>query len=318
MRRSLTRRGIMRASLAATLAARFKPAAAQSVPLVFGYPVGHPDRVFGDGFLVRHGYATENTWYLPGYLHAGEDWYTTEGDAAGAGVYAAAAGEVVFAGSDYPGRVVIVRHADDLFSMYGHLDYALAVEAETSSSAGSRLARFWPGQMVVLPAIFISRFGPFLRRPRSTGMPPATASPAASTVRLVPATGRSTRRSIRRSSAGATRPTSSIAAPGRTAFRKGRGRSWPRRARDSSTLWIAPRGAMTVQNSLAKFRRLRPAPSSLCSRSRPGPRTRRNECRGLPPLVPHRAADGRRGLGPGRGPVHERHRLGRPTVVGAV
>ena len=44
-------------------------------------------------------------------------------------VYAAAAGEVVFAGSEYPGRVVIVQHPDGLFSMYGHLDYALAVEA---------------------------------------------------------------------------------------------------------------------------------------------------------------------------------------------
>jgi murein DD-endopeptidase MepM/ murein hydrolase activator NlpD len=145
VRRSLTRRGIMRASLAATLAARFKPAAAQSVPLVFGYPVGQPGRVFGDGFLVRHGYATENTWYLPGYLHAGEDWYTTEGDAAGAGVYAAATGEVVFAGSDYPGRVVIVRHADALFSMYGHLDYGLAVGAgvvvERGQPIGTVLAR---------------------------------------------------------------------------------------------------------------------------------------------------------------------------------
>jgi murein DD-endopeptidase MepM/ murein hydrolase activator NlpD len=145
MGRCLTRRGIMRASLAATLASRFKPAAAQSVPLVFGYPVGQPGRVFGDGFLVRHGYATENTWYLPGYLHAGEDWYTTEGNAAGAGVYAAAAGEVVFAGSEYPGRVVIVRHADDLFSMYGHLDYALSVGAgdvvERGQPLGTILAR---------------------------------------------------------------------------------------------------------------------------------------------------------------------------------
>src|SRR5688500_11965152 len=127
MGRCLTRRGILSAFLAATLASRFKPAAAQFAPLVFGYPVGQPGRVFGDGFLVRHGYATENTWYLPGYLHAGEDWYTTEGDAAGARVYAAATGDVVFAGSDYPGRVVIMQHADDLVSMYGHLDYALAV-----------------------------------------------------------------------------------------------------------------------------------------------------------------------------------------------
>jgi hypothetical protein len=145
MERCLTRRGIMRASLAGTLASRFKSASAQSVPLVFGYPVGQPGRVFGDGFLVRHGYATENMWYLPGYLHAGEDWYKTEDDAAGAGVFATTAGDVVFAGSDYPGRVVIVRHGDDLFSMYGHLDYALAVRAgdivEHGQPLGTILAR---------------------------------------------------------------------------------------------------------------------------------------------------------------------------------
>src|SRR5215207_11129925 len=139
MGRCLTRRGILRASLAATLTSRFKAAAAQSVPLVFGYPVGQPGRVFGDGFLIRHGYATENTWYLPGYLHTGEDWYTMEGDAAGAGVYAAATGEVVFAGSNYPGRVVIVQHADDLFSMYGHLDYALTVAVGNSVERGQPL-----------------------------------------------------------------------------------------------------------------------------------------------------------------------------------
>ena len=52
---------------------------------------------------------------------------------------------VVFAGSDYPGRVVIVRHADDLFSMYGHLDYALLVEVgdvvERGQPLGAILAR---------------------------------------------------------------------------------------------------------------------------------------------------------------------------------
>lgn len=35
--------------------------------------------------------------------------------------------EVVYAGLNYPGRVVIIRHAGDLFSMYGHLDPALNV-----------------------------------------------------------------------------------------------------------------------------------------------------------------------------------------------
>jgi hypothetical protein len=46
---------------------------------------------------------------------------------AGAGVYAVADGEIVYAGSNYPGRVVIIRHAGELYSMYGHLDPALAV-----------------------------------------------------------------------------------------------------------------------------------------------------------------------------------------------
>ena len=108
--------------------------------------------------------------------------------------------------------------------------------------------------MVVLPAIFISRFGPFLRRPRSTGIRPGTDSPAASTARPVPATGRSTRRSIPRPWAGATRPTSSTAAPGRTAFRKG---AEVDRLRDGSRDHAALDRAIrceTVPNSSAKCR----------------------------------------------------------------
>ncbi|MDQ4099758.1 MAG: M23 family metallopeptidase [Chloroflexota bacterium] len=95
--------------------------------VAFSYPIGDPGRPLGDGFVVRHGYATENTWYLPGYLHTGEDWYRLDGDTAGATVYAIGAGAIVFVGSDYPGRVVIVQHERDLFSMYGHLDPRLAV-----------------------------------------------------------------------------------------------------------------------------------------------------------------------------------------------
>jgi murein DD-endopeptidase MepM/ murein hydrolase activator NlpD len=144
-----TRRTIVRLMAAGGLLTRSDslsvPARAQTVAAAYSYPMGFPGRPLGDGLLVRHGYATENTWYLPGYLHAGEDWYTTEGDAAGAGVYAAATGEVIFAGSDYPGRVVIVRHAADLFSMYGHLDYALAVGVgdvvECGQPLGTVLAR---------------------------------------------------------------------------------------------------------------------------------------------------------------------------------
>ncbi|MCC6791936.1 MAG: M23 family metallopeptidase [Thermomicrobiales bacterium] len=98
-----------------------------------------PDRPLADGFEIRHGYATENTWYNPGWWHTGEDWYLAEGDTAGAGVYAIADGEVVFAGSEYPGLVVIVRHADDLFSMYGHLGYELTVSVGDSVGRGAML-----------------------------------------------------------------------------------------------------------------------------------------------------------------------------------
>jgi murein DD-endopeptidase MepM/ murein hydrolase activator NlpD len=93
----------------------------------FIYPMGTPGKPFGDGFYIRHGYATENTWYNPGYWHTGENWYALEGDTAGANVYAVADGQVVFAGGNYPGLVVIIRHQPDLYSMYGHLDWTLAV-----------------------------------------------------------------------------------------------------------------------------------------------------------------------------------------------
>jgi murein DD-endopeptidase MepM/ murein hydrolase activator NlpD len=106
---------------------------------VFSLPIGLPGRVLGDGFIVRHGYATENTWYNPGWLHAGEDWYLLEGDTAGAGIYAIADGEVAFTGSDYPGRVVIVRHAGDRYSIYGHLDYDLPVAEGDVVSRGQLL-----------------------------------------------------------------------------------------------------------------------------------------------------------------------------------
>lgn len=105
----------------------------------FSYPIGLVDDVLGNGFLMRHGYATENTWYNPGWLHTGEDWYLPDGNTAGTGVYAVADGEVVFAGSEYPGLVVIVQHADELFSMYGHLDYSLAVETGEPVERGQLL-----------------------------------------------------------------------------------------------------------------------------------------------------------------------------------
>lgn len=108
-------------------ASRLWPMASPPGTVVYSYPIGTPGQPPGVGFYIRHGYAVENTWYLPGYWHTGEDWYALQGDTAGADIVAVADGEVVFAGSDYPGRVVIIAHEDGLFSMYGHLDYALSV-----------------------------------------------------------------------------------------------------------------------------------------------------------------------------------------------
>lgn len=105
----------------------------------FQYPMGLPDRVPGDGLFVMHGYAVENARYYPGLWHTGENWYTLYGDSAGALVYATADGEVVFAGYDYPGPVVIIRHADDLYSQYGHLDYELQVEVGQQVQRGDVL-----------------------------------------------------------------------------------------------------------------------------------------------------------------------------------
>jgi murein DD-endopeptidase MepM/ murein hydrolase activator NlpD len=103
---------------------------------LFSYPIGTPGKPLGDGFFIRHGAGVENTWYNPGYWHTGEDWYAIDGDTAGALVYAIADGEVVYAGANYPGRVVIVRHLGDLFSMYGHLDPALSVRVGQQVARG--------------------------------------------------------------------------------------------------------------------------------------------------------------------------------------
>lgn len=97
----------------------------------FGLPIAETDGLPGDGFLIRHGFQTENIWYNPGDWHAAEDWYRLDNaETAGALVLATGEGDVVFVGSDYPGRVIIVQHAADLFSMYGHLDPATVSVAE--------------------------------------------------------------------------------------------------------------------------------------------------------------------------------------------
>lgn len=102
-------------------------------------PIGKAGGEPGDGFAIGHGFACENTWFSAGWWHTGEDWYAIEGDTGGATVYAVAAGEVVYADFNYPGRVVIVEHAPDFYTMYGHLDPALAVRVGQQVVAGNGL-----------------------------------------------------------------------------------------------------------------------------------------------------------------------------------
>ncbi|MEN9938324.1 MAG: hypothetical protein RLZZ387_4903 [Chloroflexota bacterium] len=113
--------------------------AAPPEPAGYGYPIALPGRSPADGFVIRHGYAAENTWYNPGHWHAGEDWYALEGDTGGALVLAAAAGEVRYVGANYPGRVVIVRGDDGLYAMYGHLDPRVAVRVGQRVTRGDLL-----------------------------------------------------------------------------------------------------------------------------------------------------------------------------------
>lgn len=105
----------------------------------WSYPLGLPGRALGDGCWIRDGYACENTWYNPGYWHTAEDWYRLDGDTAGTDVFAASAGQVVYADSNYPGRVVIIQHDGGLYSMYGHLDFALPVGVGQTVARGERI-----------------------------------------------------------------------------------------------------------------------------------------------------------------------------------
>lgn len=119
----------------------------QDADAAWSLPIRNAGGAPGDGFFIRHGFACENTWFNPGWWHTAEDWYR-DGDTntAGAEVVAAHAGEVLWIGSDYPGRVVLVRHPDELIAMYGHLDYAVDVSEGDTVAAGQVIGRVldWP------------------------------------------------------------------------------------------------------------------------------------------------------------------------------
>ncbi|MFN8663402.1 MAG: M23 family metallopeptidase [Thermomicrobiales bacterium] len=142
LRRAVRRRTLFWAAIAGGLGARdtHRVSAQVAGAPAFSYPMGFPGQPLGDGLLMRHGYACENTWFFPGWWHTGENWYRADGEeSAGIPVYAAAGGEVVYADFDYPGRVVIIQHGPDLFSQYGHLDYELAVTPGDTVVRGEQL-----------------------------------------------------------------------------------------------------------------------------------------------------------------------------------
>lgn len=83
MNSRLTRRSVVRGALAVPFITRVLPARADTTSATFSLPIALPGQVPGDGFLVRHGYACENTWYNPGRLHTAEDWYLADGSETG-------------------------------------------------------------------------------------------------------------------------------------------------------------------------------------------------------------------------------------------
>ncbi len=104
--------------------------------------MGWDGEIPGDGTIIRHAFDVENTSLYPGWWHTGENWYLDfDGNSAGAPVYAVADGTVVFAGSDYPGRVIIIQHEGSIYSMYGHLDYAVLAGEGDTVARGQVIAR---------------------------------------------------------------------------------------------------------------------------------------------------------------------------------
>ncbi|CAN5756567.1 hypothetical protein BH23CHL5_BH23CHL5_24800 [soil metagenome] len=139
--RWMSRRAFNKALGAVALSAAIPRESVANSSVSVGYPIRWENRLAGDGFWIRHGFACENTWYNPGWWHTGEDWYAEEGETGGALVVSIESGKVVFAGSEYPGRVVILEHPGGLFSMYGHLDPELTVVQGDQVLAGQVLGK---------------------------------------------------------------------------------------------------------------------------------------------------------------------------------
>ena len=141
MRGRASRRTLLQAAGASVVLSRTSLSRAQGALPAFSFPIHRGEgELPGDGFIIRHGYAVENTWYNPGWLHTAEDWYLADGaETGGVPVLAIADGTVVYAGADYPGLVIIIQHAESLYSMYGHLAYEAEVTAGQEVVRGARI-----------------------------------------------------------------------------------------------------------------------------------------------------------------------------------
>ena len=138
----ISRRHLIAAAAVTAISGRSVLAHANPTAPAWRLPIRNPGGLPGDGFLIRHGFACENTWFFPNWWHAAEDWYRAgDVETAGAEVLAVTGGEVVWIGSDYPGRVVLILHPDGLYGMYGHLDYAVDVLVGQQVVAGQVLGR---------------------------------------------------------------------------------------------------------------------------------------------------------------------------------
>ena len=189
-------------------------------------------------------------------------------ETAGADVLAIADGTVVFAGSDYPGRVVIVQHEAELFSMYGHLDYALEVTEGDTVTIGQRLGTVLLRTDGRAPSHLHFEVRTFLITPEVNGDQPRYGFACDRIARPDPATGQSKRRTTRPISAGETRRMSSPAAcsmgirshpESRRSFRAGS----TRQPRSGHYLQIAGRLIKLGTNTSL------PESATRCFRSRP-------------------------------------------------
>jgi murein DD-endopeptidase MepM/ murein hydrolase activator NlpD len=173
MRGAISRRQLIGGAVAAAIAPSVVRARRETGD-AWSLPIRTAGATPGDGFLIRHGFASENTWFNPGWWHTAEDWYRA-GDAntAGAEVLAVHAGTVVWIGSDYPGRVVLVQHPDGLIAMYGHLDYALDVAEGSAVVAGQVIGRVLNWADARAPSHLHFEIRTFVTEPAVNGAMPA-------------------------------------------------------------------------------------------------------------------------------------------------